>query len=218
MTTGVRRISVVIPTHNGAATLADTLESIRRQTTPPAEVIVVDDGSSDDSVKVAEQHPLGPRVVRLDGNHGVAFARNVGLREATSELIAFVDQDDLWMPERLERVDAAFAEHPDWRALVTDEAVFAADEDREELAAMAHPFLPWVEHWRPRDKVLSLLDDLAGHFRAQRPTLSGSRLAGSSPAASRSRRPTCSTESSRWRAAGSPAGCARPTTGSCCRP
>jgi hypothetical protein len=49
---------------------------------------------------------------------------------------------------------------------VTDEAVFAADEDREELAAMAHPFLPWVEHWRPRDKVLSLLDDLAGLLEA----------------------------------------------------
>ncbi len=140
--TGVRRIAVVIPTHNGAATLADTLESIRRQTTSAAEVIVVDDGSSDDSVKVAEEHPLRPRVVCLDGNHGVAFARNVGLQAAASELIAFVDQDDLWMPDRLERVDAAFAEHPDWRALVTDEAVFAADEDREQLAAMGHPVPP----------------------------------------------------------------------------
>ena len=215
--TGARRIAVVIPTHNGAATLADTLESIRRQTTPPAEVIVVDDGSSDDSVRVAEEHPLSPRVICLDGNHGVAFARNVGLREAASELIAFVDQDDLWMPDRLERVAAAFAEHPDWRALVTDEAVFAADEDREELAAMEHPFLPWVEHWRPRDKVLSLLDDLEGLLDAPADPRE-SPPAGSSPAASRSRRPTCSTASSRWRAAGSPAGFARPTTGSCCRP
>ena len=160
MTQTPRRISVVVPTYEGASALADTLESIRRQTMQPAEVIVVDDGSVDDSVVVAERHPVGARVVRLGSNHGVAFARNVGLREASSELIAFVDQDDLWMPRRLERLSAAFAEHPEWRAVVTDETVFAVEEDRAVLTGMGHDFLPWVEHWRRRDEVLTLLDDL----------------------------------------------------------
>ena len=83
-------------------TLSDTLESIRRQTLPPAEVLVIDDGSTDDSVGVAERHPLRPKVIKLGANSGVAFARHVGLREARSELIPFLDQDDLWLPYRLD--------------------------------------------------------------------------------------------------------------------
>ncbi len=158
MTAAQRHISVVVPVFNGADTLADTLESIRRQTFAPVEVLVVDDGSADASVKIAEEHDLRPRVIALDGNHGVAFARNVGMREARGELVAFLDQDDLWLPHRVATLTAAFAEHPDWRAVLTDEVAFAATEDRVALEAMNHPFWTWVRTWTPRDEVLSLLD------------------------------------------------------------
>ena len=80
------RISAVVPVHNGELTLGDTLESIRRQTLPPAEVLVIDDGSTDDSVGVAERHPLRPKVISLGANSGVAFARGVGLRGARSRV------------------------------------------------------------------------------------------------------------------------------------
>lgn len=152
-------MSVVIPAHQGAATIGETLESIARQSMAPAEVLVVDDGSTDGTADVAAAHHVGARVIRLHGNHGVAFARNVGLREATGDLVAFVDQDDLWVSTRLERVHDAFVEHPDWRVVVTDEVVFAALEDRDALQAMSHDFLPWVRHWRSRDDVLTLLDE-----------------------------------------------------------
>jgi hypothetical protein len=66
------------------------------------------------------------------------------------------------MSSYLERVGAAFAEHPEWRLVVTDETVFAALEDRGALQAMSHDFLPWVKHWPRRDEVLSLLEELEG--------------------------------------------------------
>lgn len=160
MADGERTISAVVPVYNGATTLGDTLESIRRQTVPPHEVVVVDDGSRDGSADLAAQHAVRPRVVRLEGNHGVAYARNVGLREAGGDLVAFVDQDDLWLPGRVERVGRALRDHRDWRVVVTDEMVFAAEEDRAALEAMNHPFASWVEHWRPRAQILSLLDEL----------------------------------------------------------
>ena len=160
MNAAPRSISVVVPLHNGAETVVDTLESIRRQSRPPHEVIVVDDGSSDDGARIAEQHPLQPRVIRLGDNFGVAYARNVGLSEATGGLVAFLDQDDLWLPHRVELLTAAFAEHPDWHVVVTDEVAFAAVEDRQRLEAMDHPFWTWVTQWCPRAEVLSLLDEL----------------------------------------------------------
>jgi glycosyltransferase involved in cell wall biosynthesis len=153
-----RQISVVVPTYNGGPTLDDALESIRRQTFQPVEVVVVDDGSTDDSAARAERHAVRARVIRLEGNHGVAFARNVGLQAATGELVAFIDQDDLWVPHRLERVSQAFRENPDWQVVVTDESVFASEEDRAQLELMSHDFLPWVEHWVPAGTALSLLD------------------------------------------------------------
>jgi glycosyltransferase involved in cell wall biosynthesis len=87
--TGQVRISVVIPCFNGAQFLRETLESVRHQTYPAHEVIVVDDGSTDDSAAIA-----GPpvRVIRQT-NQGESVARNRGIDEATANWIAFLDAD-----------------------------------------------------------------------------------------------------------------------------
>ena len=85
------RLSVVIPTHNGAETLADCLNALRASSFSPAEIIVVDDGSSDDSAKIAER--CGCRVIRLAQNIGAARAKNRGAREAIGDILFFTDDD-----------------------------------------------------------------------------------------------------------------------------
>jgi GT2 family glycosyltransferase len=85
------RLSVVIPTHNGAETLADCLNALRASSFSPIEIIVVDDGSTDDSAKIAER--CGCRVIRLEQNIGAARAKNRGAREATGDILFFTDDD-----------------------------------------------------------------------------------------------------------------------------
>lgn len=92
-------ISVVIPVFNGAPYLPQAIESVRAQAYPHLELLVVDDGSSDASASIATA--LGATVVRHPDNLGVAAARNSGVRAATGDLIAFLDADDWWLPDKL---------------------------------------------------------------------------------------------------------------------
>jgi glycosyltransferase involved in cell wall biosynthesis len=94
------RVSVVIPVRDGARYLGEALDSVAAQTVPPHEVIVVDDGSSDDSAAMAAAH--GARVERRPPL-GNGPARNRGIEVSSGELIAFLDADDVWLPQKLER-------------------------------------------------------------------------------------------------------------------
>lgn len=102
------RISVIVPVYNGARYLTEALDSVAAQGDPDLEVIVVDDGSTDESASVAEA--TGARVLRCE-HRGIAASRQEGLEAATGEWIAWVDSDDLWTPGRLawqrERLAAA---------------------------------------------------------------------------------------------------------------
>jgi glycosyltransferase involved in cell wall biosynthesis len=99
-------ISVVIPVYNGARYLVASIESALAQTVEPAEVIVVDDGSTDASSKIARA--FGPPVrVLTQPNLGPAAARNLGVEHAGGDLLAFLDADDLWMPDKLARQQQA---------------------------------------------------------------------------------------------------------------
>jgi len=95
-------ISVIIPTYNSAAFVVSAVESVLRQELEPAEIIVVDDGSTDDTAEA-----LGPyrRSIRYltQPNSGPAVARNRGVGAAQSDWIAFLDADDVWMPHKLRR-------------------------------------------------------------------------------------------------------------------
>lgn len=95
-------VSVVIPAYNAAKFLPDALESVFRQTAPALEVIVVDDGSTDATPQVME-HFDGRAVYLRKQNSGPSGARNLGTLRARGEWIAFLDADDKWVPERLER-------------------------------------------------------------------------------------------------------------------
>jgi glycosyltransferase involved in cell wall biosynthesis/O-antigen/teichoic acid export membrane protein len=94
------RISVVIPAYNAAAFLPRCLESVYAQTLQPDEIIVVDDGSTDNTAELAEE--LGARVVHRP-NGGLSAARNTGILAATNEWIGLLDADDMWAHDKLER-------------------------------------------------------------------------------------------------------------------
>jgi len=93
-------VSVVIPAYNGSEWIAETLESVLAQDFSDFEVIVVDDGSKDDTAAVVAGFGKRVRYYRKS-NGGQGSARNLGIRAAKGEYIAFVDQDDLWMKEKL---------------------------------------------------------------------------------------------------------------------
>lgn len=136
-------LSVVLPVYNGASTLLTTLDSIQNQTwAGEMEVVVIDDGSTDASAAVAEQHPLETRVIRQE-NTGVTGARRTGIEAADGEWIAFVDADDVWLPEKLERQMEAL-EAQDRPALSftryirVDRSAHDGDSDAE-IAQPTHP-------------------------------------------------------------------------------
>ncbi len=109
--TGSAPVSVIVPAYNAACWIEATLASVAAQTHRALEVIVVDDGSSDATVAIAETFARRDprfRVVR-QANAGVAAARNHGASLARSDLLAFVDADDLWTPDKIERQLAALA-------------------------------------------------------------------------------------------------------------
>lgn len=96
-----RQVTVVVPAFNAAGTLARALDSVAAQQPAPAEVIVVDDGSTDATAEVAAAHRLAPRIVRLPRNGGESAAMNAGIEAASGSLIAFLDADDAWRPGKL---------------------------------------------------------------------------------------------------------------------
>lgn len=112
------RVSVIIPTYNRADLLPATLAAIRAQTLPPAEIIVIDDGSTDATPALLAATP-DIRVIRVP-NGGDLVARNVGLAAASAPYVAFCDSDDLWRPEFLAAMAALFRAVPDLPAAYGD--------------------------------------------------------------------------------------------------
>lgn len=102
------RLSVVIPTHNGAKTLADCLTALRASSLLPNEIIVVDDASTDDSAQIAERFQC--RVICLPENVGAARAKNRGAREATGDILFFTDDDVIVACDALARLVENFAD------------------------------------------------------------------------------------------------------------
>ncbi len=121
------QVSVIVPAYNAEHTLDATLRSVRAQTERDLEVLVVDDGSTDATPDVVDAHAaVDPRVRRLDfgANRGRSAARNAAIEEAAGEWVAFVDADDLWPSDRLERLLGGARRHPKTRVVFDDRIGF----------------------------------------------------------------------------------------------
>ena len=117
--------SVVIPAYQAAATIGDAIGSLRAQTLPPAEIIVCDDGSTDDLEAALDAHRSSVKLIRQD-HRGVSAARNALLRAAAAEFVVPLDADDVYAPTRIERLAELGAARPDLDILSTD-AEFVVD-------------------------------------------------------------------------------------------
>jgi glycosyltransferase involved in cell wall biosynthesis len=104
-------VSVIIPVYNGEAFLAESVESIRRQDYQPLEIIIVDDGSTDGTAELAASLGKDIRYV-YQRNRGPSAARNTGLAMARGEVIAFLDADDYWPPNKLQIQLARLNDNP----------------------------------------------------------------------------------------------------------
>jgi glycosyltransferase involved in cell wall biosynthesis len=105
------RVSVVIPTYNRSGLVTRAIDSVLAATSGEDEVIVVDDGSTDDTASAVRRFGDAVRYVRID-NAGPGAARNVGIRMARSPLVAFLDSDDTWMPDKVELQRGVMAAFP----------------------------------------------------------------------------------------------------------
>lgn len=112
MATDRPTISVVTPAYNAARHIGETLESVVAQTLPPLEIVVVDDGSTDDTVGVVERFGDRVRVVRQE-NRGCGAAFNRAIAEASGDYVALCPADDLWEPRKLEWQTEALDRHPE---------------------------------------------------------------------------------------------------------
>lgn len=131
-------VSVVIPTYNRAATLMRSIQSVTGQSYSEWELIIVDDGSTDNTrelVESAARQDARIRYIHCPENKGQAKARNTGIQEAQGEFIAFQDSDDCWMPEKLKRQMALMEAHPEY-GLVYGQVVY------DEAGVLSAPYPP----------------------------------------------------------------------------
>jgi len=120
-------VSVIIPAFNAEAFIGDALDSVASQTWRRMEVVVVDDGSVDETIATVEAHRCPARVLVQD-SRGASSARNRGIANSTGQLIAFLDADDVWLPTKIEKQVSAFLEDPSLGLVTTCHEGFSGAE------------------------------------------------------------------------------------------
>jgi glycosyltransferase involved in cell wall biosynthesis len=126
------RVSIIIPTFNRERFIGLSIDSVLRQTYKDFEVIVVDDGSTDNTQRVLAAYGDKIHVIRQD-NSGVSVARNRGIKAARGEWIGFLDSDDEWMPGYLEWQMRRADQHPEIITHITNSMTILLDGTREDL-------------------------------------------------------------------------------------
>lgn len=123
-------VSVIIPAYNAAKTILETIQSIQQQTFSDFELIVINDGSTDETLEVLATISDPRLKIFSYENGGLPVARNRGIEQATGEYLSFIDADDLWTPNKLESQLAALDQHPDagvaysWTAFIDENSNF----------------------------------------------------------------------------------------------
>lgn len=154
------RVSVITPAYNAAPFLAEAIESVRNQTVTDWELLVVDDGSTDETVAIVERYAARDGRIRLlrQGNTGPSSARNRAMRAARGAFFTFLDSDDQWLPGFLEHQLGVFAQHPE-TALVTATAYYLGGPlsgKRRRRPADGYPILT-LEHIIENDSAVFIM-------------------------------------------------------------
>lgn len=137
MTTHFPLVSVIIPVYNRDSYLAEAIESIFAQTYPTIELIIIDDGSTDRSAEVSQRYLPNVHYC-YQPNAGIGAARNTGIALATGEMLAFLDSDDLWMPNNLSLQMAVFTANPELEAVFGYIQQFFSPEINESFRQRIH--------------------------------------------------------------------------------
>jgi len=114
-------VSVIIPTFNRATMVVEALDSVLAQSYQSLEIIVVDDGSTDDTEVRLASYGERIKVIRRALNRGVSAARNCGIRQSCGHYVVLLDSDDLWLPKKIERQLDFFRKHPQAMICQTEE-------------------------------------------------------------------------------------------------
>ncbi len=163
------RVSVVVPAHNAAAFVGETLASVRAQTFTDVELIVVDDGSHDETARRVRE--TAPGALLMEGpRRGVSQARNAGVRAARGDYVALLDHDDLWEPDKTRRQVDALESDPSAGLVFTQARVVRDGREQEVFPLIADPasFLARAHaelvHWNfiPMSSVMVRREVLAG--------------------------------------------------------
>lgn len=148
-------VSVVVPTHNRAGLLAETLESITRQQHPSFEIIVIDDGSTDDTPRVMQKFGARIRGLRQE-NRGAAVARNFGAQAARGRFLAFCDDDDLWSPTHLRQLSGLLNPRPEVALAFSNAAFFESTPQQVSRRMIRPKYLKLLERRSLRSSDLFL--------------------------------------------------------------
>lgn len=147
---GAVNVSVIIPAFNSGKFIQNTLHSVLQQTYGNFEIIIVDDGSKDNTCDIVEKikNPLPLGKIRLfsQAHQGSGAARNAGISNAAGEIISFLDSDDSWSPNKLEKITAVFRQHPDIN-LVAHDLMRVYPDGRRERFKLPERFNPQVNYF-----------------------------------------------------------------------
>lgn len=152
----MEHVTVITANYNGSRYLARAVQSVLNQTHTDIEYIIVDDGSSDASSQIINDLAASDARIKpifMPDNAGVARARNLGIEKSTGEFLAFIDADDIWAKEKLERQLAVFRQHPEAGLVVT--AAELIDENDQVLPCRKN-------RKKPKQGRVSLYDYIAG--------------------------------------------------------
>jgi len=128
-------VSIITPTYNASKFITETIQSVKTQTFQNWEMIIVDDCSFDDTLEIVKREMvLDPRIklIELQKNGGPAAARNIGITTAKGTYLAFLDSDDLWVPQKLER-QLLFMEKNNLAFTYTDYRIMTEDGERTDV-------------------------------------------------------------------------------------
>jgi|APLak6261660231_1056022.scaffolds.fasta_scaffold10261_1 glycosyltransferase involved in cell wall biosynthesis len=136
-------VSIIMPVYNGERYISKAIESVLSQTYQNFELIIVNDGSTDNSKAVIDTYLKDPRIRYIEQhNAGVAAARNTAIKKSQGELIGFLDQDDLWLPEKIENQIQYFKNHQNISLVYSDYIVLNELENSSHRQRDLIPFDP----------------------------------------------------------------------------